>query len=55
MVWRVCLCGLHFCNPQTDGRVVGSGGMGYIFVTHNEACVAVVVGSGMYGLHKWEK
>ena len=19
------LCGLHFCNPQTDGRVVGGG------------------------------
>ena len=23
--WCVCLCGLHFCNPQTDGRVVGGG------------------------------
>ena len=27
---------------------------GYIFVTRNETCVAVVVGSGMYGLQKWE-
>ena len=29
--------------------------MGYIFVTRNETCEAVVVGSGMYGLQKWEK
>ena len=29
MVWHVRLCGLHFCNPQTDGWVVGGGGMGY--------------------------
>ena len=28
---------------------------GYIFVTSDEACVIVVVGSGIYGLHKWEK
>ena len=47
MVWEVCFCGLHFCNPQTDGWIVGGGGMGYIFVTRNKACVAVVVGRGM--------
>ena len=55
MVGRVCLGGLHFCNPQTVGRVVGGMGVGYIFVTCNETCVAVVGGSGIYGLHKWEK
>ena len=44
-----------FCNPQTVGRVVGGGDVGYIFVTRNEACVAVVVGMGMCGLHKLEK
>ena len=27
--------------------------MGYIFVTRNESCVIVVVGSGIYGLQKW--
>ena len=55
MVCGELVLGLHFCNPQTVGRVVGGMGMGYIFVTRNEASVAVVVGSGIYGLHKWEK
>ena len=29
--------------------------VGYFFVTRNEACVIVVVGMGIYGLHKLEK
>ena len=29
--------------------------MGYIFVTRNEASVALVVRMGMCGLQKWEK
>ena len=40
-----------FCNPQTVGRGVSGGGMGYIFVTRNEACVIVVGGMGMCGFH----
>ena len=36
------MCGLHFCNPQTVGRVVGGMGMGYIFVTRKQW----VVGGG---------
>ena len=47
--------GYIFVTRKQMGLVVGGGGMGYIFVTRNETCVAVVVGSGMYGLHKWEK
>ena len=35
--------------------VVGGWDVGYIFVTRDEECVAVVVGSGIYGLLKWEK
>ena len=45
MVWRVCLCGLYFCNPLTVGRVVGGMGMGYIFVTRKQW----VVGGGDVG------
>ena len=44
MVWRVCLCGLHFCNPQAVGRVVG--GMGYIFVTRKQMGEVIVRGVG---------
>ena len=33
MVCGELVFGLHFCNPQTVGRVVGGMGMGYIFVT----------------------
>ena len=45
-----------FCNPQMM-EFCGVCGecVGYFFVTRNEACVAVVVGMGMYGLHKLEK
>ena len=50
--------GLRFCNPRTLGWALWCGVcafVGYIFVTRNEACVIVVVGSGIYGLHKLEK
>ena len=49
MVCGELVLGLHFCNPQTDGRVVGGGGMGYISVTRNEACVLSWVGWGCMG------
>ena len=41
LVWDVYLCGLHFCNPQTVGRVVGGWVMGCIFVTRE--CLSFVV------------
>ena len=45
-----------FCNLQMmEFCGVCGGCVGYIFVTRDEECVAVVVGSGIYGLHKWEK
>ena len=47
--------GYIFVTRKQMGWVVGRGGVGYIFVTRNETCVAVVVGNGIYGLHKWEK
>ena len=39
--------GVHFCNPQTVGRGVGGGGMGYIFVTREQ--MGWVVGGGGMG------
>ena len=37
---------MEFCG-------VCGGCVGYIFVTRDEECVIVVVGSGIYGLQKW--
>ena len=49
LVWGVCLCGLHFCNLQTEVWVVGGGGMGYIFVIHNKAVWLSWLGGGCVG------
>ena len=48
MVWEVCFCGLHLCNPQTDGWVVGGGGMGYIFVTRKQRVRLLAVGGDIF-------